>query len=240
MIRWPWDLSGKTSQTASSPPAVPEGGEATPGRALTSAAERTSDAQRRSPFRPSATGPGEERRRAFERLAAEQATDLYAAALRLARNSDDAQDLTQDTLVRAYIAFDSFERGTNFRAWLLRILTNSYINLYRRRQRVAFAPWDDLTDMNESGPEPTWGARPAEPEAALLARAMDGEIEAALARLSEGVRLTLLLVDVEELSYEEAAAALEVPVGTIRSRLNRGREQMRRFLEEYARERRLA
>lgn len=185
-------------------------------------------------------GTGRDARRlAFERLAAPHAADLYGAALRMARNPDDAQDLAQDTLVRAYVAFDSFETGTNFRAWLLRILTNGYINLYRRRQKIGFVPWDEGTDEGTSRLSRAQGDRRAEPEAALLASAMDAEIEAALARLAEGVRLTLLLVDVEEMSYEEAAAALAVPIGTVRSRLNRGREQMRRLLHDYARERRL-
>jgi RNA polymerase sigma-70 factor, ECF subfamily len=141
--------------------------------------------------------------------------------------------------VRAYTAFDSFTPGTNFRAWLLRILTNCYITLYRRRQRVAFLPWEELTALNDGGPEATRSGPGDEPEAALLEVALDAEIEAALARLSEGLRLTILLVDVEELSYEEAAVALGVPVGTVRSRLNRGREQMRALLYEYARDRRL-
>lgn len=192
-----------------------------------------------APSEPPALPGGADRRAAFECLAREHATELYGAALRLARNPDDAHDLAQDALVRAYAAFDAFAPGTNFRAWLLRILTNCYITLYRRRQRVAFVPWDDLTDTNDAGPAATRGATGDEPEAALLARALDREIEAALSQLSEGVRLAVLLVDVEELSYEEAAAALEVPVGTVRSRLNRGREQMRGFLKEYARERRL-
>ncbi len=182
---------------------------------------------------------GSDRRGAFDRLARENALNLYGAALRMTRNPDDAHDLTQDALVRAYEAFDSFTPGTNFRAWLLRILTNCYINNYRRRQRVTFLAWDELTDINDEGPEATCFAVPDEPETALLSNALDAEIEAALARLSEAVRLTLLLVDVEELSYEEAAAVLEVPVGTVRSRLNRGRDQMRRLLWEYARARRL-
>jgi RNA polymerase sigma-70 factor (ECF subfamily) len=191
------------------------------------------------PEGPEPLSGGADRRTVFERLAREHATELYGAALRLARNPDDAHDLAQDALVRAYAAFDAFAPGTNFRAWLLRILTNCYITLYRRRQRVVLVAWDDLTDANDAGPAATHGASRDEPEAALLARALDREIEAALSQLSEGVRLTVLLVDMEELSYEEAAAALEVPVGTVRSRLNRGREQMRGFLKEYARERRL-
>jgi RNA polymerase sigma-70 factor, ECF subfamily len=178
---------------------------------------------------------GESRRREFERLALAHGRALYGAALRMARNPDDAQDLMQDTLLRAYTAFDSFTPGTNFRAWLLRILTNGYISLYRRRQRVAFASWDDLTDIHPDGPDSIAGDSAWEPETVLLTDALPEEIENALARLSEPVRLTILLVDVEQISYEAAAEALEVPVGTVRSRLNRGREQMRTFLRDYAR-----
>lgn len=197
---------------------------------------KSTDTERKLPgvaSRPPADG---DRRTVFDGLAREHAPALYGAALRMTRNPDDAHDLTQDTLVRAYEAFDSFTPGSNFRAWLLRILTNCHITLYRRRQRVTFLPWDEMQD---DGPAEARSAALDEPETALLTEALDSEIEAALARLSPAVRLTLLLVDVEELSYEEAAAALQVPVGTVRSRLNRGREQMRALLAEYARERRL-
>jgi RNA polymerase sigma-70 factor, ECF subfamily len=200
---------------------------------------KPTDTRREPPGVASRPPVGGDRRAAFDCLAREHAPALYGAARRMTRNPDDAHDLTQDVLVRAYEAFDSFTPGTNFRAWLLRILTNCYITLCRRRQRVTFLPWDEWTDMNDEGPKAVRGAALDEPETALLTNALDGEIEAALARLSPAVRLTLLLVDVEELSYEEAAAALEVPVGTVRSRLNRGREQMRAMLAEYARERRL-
>ncbi len=180
----------------------------------------------------------EARRAAFERLAWEHAPALYGAALRMARSPDDAQDLTQETLVRAYAAFDRFERGSNFRAWLLRILTNAYISRCRRGQRVRFEPLEEAETpefRSVAGERPLRG----EPEHALMAGVLDEEIEAALAGLSEGVRLVVLLVDVEGLPYEEAAAALGVPVGTVRSRLNRGREQLRQALATYARERRL-
>jgi RNA polymerase sigma-70 factor (ECF subfamily) len=187
----------------------------------------------------------DERRAAFDRLARAHARELYGAALRMARNADDAQDLAQEALVRAFVAFDTFTPGTNFRAWLLRILTNSYINRCRRRRRIAFLPWEELTEGNDGGPAADTRAAGRrlsdreEPETVLLLDVLDDEIETALARLSEGVRLTILLVDVEQLPYEEVAAILAIPIGTVRSRLNRGREQLRALLTEYARSRRL-
>ena len=177
------------------------------------------------------------RRAEFERLAHEHGLALYGAALRMARNPEDAQDLAQETLVRAYAAFDSFAPGTNFRAWILRILTNHYIMLYRRRQRVAFLSWEETETETGGGLDAVPGENQYEPEVALLQNVLPEEMEQALARLSEAVRLTLLLVDVEQLSYEETSEALGIPVGTVRSRLNRGREQMRGFLQVFARER---
>ena len=182
------------------------------------------------------------RRAAFERLVEEAAADFHGAALRMTRNRDDASDLLQETLLRAYAAFDTFTPGTNFRAWVLRILTNNYLMLYRRRRLVQFVPWDDFSeiDQNRIGAERIGadrGLRQGEPEPALLDKTMDPHLEAALGRLSEGVRLVLLLVEVEELSYEQTAVALGVPIGTVRSRLKRGREQMQRSLTDFARER---
>ena len=179
------------------------------------------------------------RRAAFERLVEVHTRDFYSAALRMTRNRDDASDLVQDALLCAYAAFDTFTPGTNFRAWVLRILTNNYVMLYRRRRLVTFVGWEDCKDANEGRLKATCCAWNEEPAAALLHDSMDAELEEALFRLSEGVRLVVLLVDVEELSYEEAAAALDIPAGTVRSRLNRGREQMRRNLIDYAKERRL-
>ncbi len=177
---------------------------------------------------------GRDRRAEFERLAIEHGGAIYAAALRMARNREDAEDLAQETLAHAYTAFESFTTGTNFRAWTLRILTNLYLTDLRRRGRVGIISRDAMeedSDVHQASAV-QW------PEPALISEALDPEIEEALAGLSEPVRLTLLLVDVEDLSYEAAASALGIPVGTVRSRLNRGREVMRESLAEYARERR--
>ena len=180
-----------------------------------------------------------DRRATFECLAKEYAPALYRAALQMTRNADDAQDLLQDTLLRAYSAFDSFTPNTNFRAWALRILTNGYINLYRRRGNIAFSAWEEAFEEGWKGATTLTSLMCEEPERVLLSQKMSEEIEVALSQLSEEIRLTLLLVDVEQLSYEEAAQALEIPIGTVRSRLNWGRKQMRTLLREFAQERRL-
>ena len=180
-----------------------------------------------------------DRRLVFEELARENARSLYGAALRMTNNSEEAQDLAQESLALAFAAFDSFQIGTNFRAWVLRIMTNQYIIAYRRSRLATFHSWDDLTERDDRTLQGAHHSHLPSPDSALFANAFDEEIEVSLARLSEGVRLTVLLVDVEQLSYEEAALALGVPIGTVRSRLNRGRGQMRDFLAVYARERRL-
>lgn len=178
-------------------------------------------------------------RAAFNRLLEQhEATVLRAARRMSGGNEDRAQDLTQDTLVRAYEAWlaGRFQQDTNARAWLLRILTNLFINDYRRRKKwQADVAWEDV---QERGPSPleTVRARPEEtPEAALLTDLLDEPIERALASLAEGLRLCVVLVDIEGLEYGETAALLHVPIGTVRSRLARARLQLRNQLREYAR-----
>ena len=175
-----------------------------------------------------------DRREAFEQLSLEHARAIYGAALRMTRNPDDAQDLAQDALVRAFSAFDTFTPGTNFRAWVFRILTNLYISQRRSRRQC-----DVLLDDHIAGPEENLqDLSVTAPEPALIQCALDEEIERALATLSDGIRLAVLLVDVEGLTYEEAADALAIPIGTIRSRLNRGRELLRGHLAGFAKDRR--
>jgi RNA polymerase sigma-70 factor (ECF subfamily) len=178
------------------------------------------------------------RRDEFERLASEHSRALYGAALRLTRNPDDAQDLTQDALIRAYASFDRFTPGSNFRAWSLRIMTNLYIS-QRRKKTVVRVDATGESDCLEQNPV-SRDNRYSEPDTALFENALDEEIELALGRLSAGLRAAVLLVDVDEMTYEEASQALGIPVGTIRSRLNRGRELLREYLADYARERRAA
>ena len=168
---------------------------------------------------------------------------LLRSAMRLCRGGHDcAQELVQEALVRGYEAFKSgkFREGYSPQAWLLRILTNHFINGYRRMAR-----WDagidveTLTAGGEIGP-PQTHARAAEmPQAALLDGTLDEPLEKALKSLPDGLRSVVLLVDVEDLSYEEAATRLKIPVGTVRSRLSRARYSLQGMLKDYARERRL-
>lgn len=160
-------------------------------------------------------------------------------ALRLCQGGHDcAQELVQEALVRGYEGFrqGKFLEGSNAKAWLLRILTNHFINGYRHAKRWN-APLDveTLTRGGETGPPQTRTA-PDETAQKLLSQILDEPLENALNRLPQPLRMTVLLVDVEELSYQEAAVALDIPVGTVRSRLARGRYLLKDFLQGYAEE----
>ena len=158
---------------------------------------------------------------------------LYGAALRMTRNPSDAEDLVQETTLKAFAAFDSFTEGTNLRAWLFRILTNSYINQYRKQQRQPLqTSADELSDgqLNDVGEH--LGLRSAEAEA--LDQLADAEIVDALAALPDDFRMAVYLADIEGFSYKEIAEIMETPVGTVMSRLSRGRKQLRELLREYA------
>lgn len=177
-------------------------------------------------------------RERFERDALPLLDQLYGAALRMTRNPADAEDLVQETYMKAFAAFDSFAEGTNLRAWLFRILTNTYINIYRKKQRQPFqAGTDELTDwhLHEAASHTSTGLRSAEMEA--LDQLLDADVAAALASLPEDFRVAVYLADVEGFSYQEIADMMETPVGTVMSRLHRGRKQLRESLLEYASDR---
>jgi RNA polymerase sigma-70 factor (ECF subfamily) len=168
---------------------------------------------------------------------------LLRAALRLCRGGNDcAQELVQEALVRGYEAFrlGKFREGFSPQAWLLRILTNHFINGYRRMMR-----WDagidveTLTAGGEVGPPETHARSSDIPGSALLEETLDEPLERALKALPETLRSAVILVDIDELSYEEAAERLNIPVGTVRSRLSRARYTLHNALKEYAQERRL-
>ncbi|WP_165863899.1 sigma-70 family RNA polymerase sigma factor [Capsulimonas corticalis] len=178
----------------------------------------------------------------FAQIARDTESRLLRAARRMAQGDEDrAADLAQNALVRGYEAFlqGRFMPGSNAYAWLLRIMTNDYINSYRHSKKWdAGVDVDTLTRGGETAPPSAHAAPEDRPDTALLSGIMDEELERALASLSEPLRMCVMLVDVEGLDYAEAAAALNIPIGTVRSRLSRARMMLHERLVDYARSRR--
>ena len=165
---------------------------------------------------------------------------LYGAALRLTRNPSDAEDLVQETYLKAYRGFGGFEEGTNLRAWLYRILTNTFINSYRaKKRRPDETELDEVEDLylyrKLGGLEAAMAGRSAEDE--LMDWFTDAEVKDAVEALPEQFRMAVLLADVEGFSYKEIAEILDIPLGTVMSRLHRGRKAMQKKLFDYATER---
>jgi len=183
------------------------------------------------------SGTGADRRKRFEDEALPHLDALYTMAIRLARNPDDANDLLQETVLRAYRFFHQFESGTNCRAWMLTILFNNFRNGYRKSSREQPASSSEEFERKVENESLRTDPAGSNPEAMLSALGMEGEVETALASLPGEFRDAILLVDVEELSYQEVSGVLNVPIGTIKSRVSRGRALLRDTLANFAKER---
>ena len=173
----------------------------------------------------------------FEAAAMPFVDALYNTAYRMTRNSEDAEDLVQETYLKAYKYYDKFQEGTNFKAWLFKIMKNTFINNYRKKQ--AAPPQSDFADIEESfesqvSEEVTRKVK--DPEAELLENVLDEDIQRALAELPEDYRMVVLLADLEGFAYKEIAEILDVPVGTVMSRLYRGRRRLEETMLRFARE----
>jgi RNA polymerase sigma-70 factor (ECF subfamily) len=169
-----------------------------------------------------------DKRESFERYAEEAYPAILGTSFRLTRSKDEAEDLAQEAIVRAYEAFDRFD-GTNFKAWMLRIVTNLYINRYRRTQRGPH-----MNSLDEEGVMEPTADDVTIPDRILFDEALGAEVENAMAKVPADFRMAVILSDIEGLSYQEIADITGVPIGTVRSRLARGRAMLRSSLLEYA------
>jgi RNA polymerase sigma-70 factor (ECF subfamily) len=181
---------------------------------------------------------GDERRVRFERDAMQYVDQLYSAAMRMARNPADAEDLVQEAYTKAFSAFHQYKPGTNLKAWLYRILTNTYINLYRKRQREPLQSNSDTIEdwqLARAESHTSSGLRSAEAEA--LDHLPDSDVKRALQSIPEEFRLAVYFADVEGFAYKEISDIMNTPIGTVMSRLHRGRKMLRDMLADYAAER---
>jgi RNA polymerase sigma-70 factor (ECF subfamily) len=174
----------------------------------------------------------------FEAQALPFMDQLYGAAMRMTRNPADAADLVQETFVKAFSSWATFQQGTNLKAWLYRILTNSYINTYRKKQREPYqGTIDDLEDWQLGGAESTTATSSRSAEAEAIDHMPASAVKDALQAIPEDFRLAVYLADVEGFAYQEIADIMKTPIGTVMSRLHRGRRLLRDLLADYAKER---
>lgn len=165
---------------------------------------------------------------------------LYAVALRLTRNPADAQDLTQNTVVKALRFHDKFKKGTYIKAWLLTILRNTFINDYRRKaRRPTFVELSGAEPSQDTSPDPEINYEPPEQSGSELLELLDDEVKRAVETLPHDFREAVIMADLEDMSYKEIAEAMDCPLGTVMSRLYRGRKLLRESLYDYAKDLRL-
>jgi len=183
-----------------------------------------------SPIPPTPPVPVDAKRESFEREALVHLDALYRVALRLTNNAADADDLVQETMLKAYRAWDQYEKGTNAKGWLLTILRHAFINEYRRRTRHP-----ENVNLDTIEPFAVFGEiQDEDPQGAFFDKIVDDEVLKAIDQLPESFRETLVLSDVEGMSYQEIAKILEIPVGTVKSRLFRARQALQGKLYDYA------
>jgi len=173
----------------------------------------------------------EEKKKEFEEIAFSYMDSLYNVALRMTRDGSDAEDLVQDAYLRAYRFFDKFEKGTNFKAWLFKILKNVYINKYRKKSKTP-----QMVDVSTIESSSDLGVSET-PENAIFDQLLDDDITTAMDSLPEEFNLAIVLSDLEGFSYKEIAEILDIPIGTVMSRLHRGRKILRDSLYDYAKKR---
>lgn len=207
--------------------------------AMYEAADSSADVQAEAPAAVDVSEETAEQRRArFERDAMQYVDQLYSAAMRMARNPSDAEDLVQEAYTKAFSAFHQYKPGTNLKAWLYRILTNTYINLYRKRQREPLQSNSDTIEdwqLAKAESHTSAGLRSAEAEA--LDHLPDSDVKNALQSIPEEFRLAVYFADVEGYAYKQISEIMNTPIGTVMSRLHRGRKMLRDMLADYAAER---